>query len=132
MSMTSIEGKPDRSFLGKIFKWWFILFNIIMVFWIYGGVTDSQESIDNSESEAEEVGKTIGTGIGLTIVCTIWLFGAVIFGMLAMVTKPSGTVIITKAEEKLDIAAKLTEAKQLFDSGVITQEEFDEIKRKYL
>tara|TARA_B100001250_G_C19456048_1_gene638090 strand:- start:76 stop:468 length:393 start_codon:yes stop_codon:yes gene_type:complete len=130
--MTSIEGKPDRSFLGKIFKWWFILFNIIMVFWIYGGVTDSQESIDNSESEAEEVGKTIGTGIGLTIVCTIWLFGAVIFGMLAMVTKPSGTVIITKAEEKLDIAAKLTEAKQLFDSGVITQEEFDEIKRKYL
>ena len=52
--------------------------------------------------------------------------------MLAMVTKPSGTVIVTKKEDKVDTTAKLTEAKQLLDSGVITQEEFDEMKKKYL
>ena len=132
MGVIGIDGKPERSFLGKIFRWWFIIFNIFMAFWLYTGVTDSQESIDDSENVFEEAGRTIGSGIGITIVCTIWLFGAVIFGMLAMVTKPSGTLVVTKTEEKVDTAAKLIEAKQLFDSGVITQEEFDEMKKKYL
>ena len=56
MGVIGIEGKPERSFLGKIFRWWFIIFNIFMAFWLYTGVTDSQESIDDSESEVEEVG----------------------------------------------------------------------------
>lgn len=132
-----IEGKPNRSLVGSVFKWWFIIFNLLMVFWIFSIGSATDEAIDESESEFDEDVNAIGGGIAMTMVCGVWFIGAVIFGMLAMVTKPSGTVITTiapqpEASPSVDPTAKLTEAKQLLDSGVITQEEFDEMKKKYL
>ena len=132
MSVSDIEGRPERSFLGSIFKWWFIIFNLLMIFWIFSIGSETGEAIEESESEFDEDVNAAAGGIAMTMVCGVWFFGAVIFGMLAMVTKPSGTVIVTKKEDKVDTTAKLTEAKQLLDSGVITQEEFDEMKKKYL
>ena len=132
MSVSDIEGRPERSFLGSIFKWWFIIFNLLMIFWIFSIGSETGEAIEESESEFDEDVNAAAGGIAMTMVCGVWFIGAVIFGMLAMVTKPSGTVIVTKKEDKVDTTAKLTEAKQLLDSGVITQEEFDEMKKKYL
>ena len=103
-----------------------------MIFWIFSIGSETGEAIEESESEFDEDVNAAAGGIAMTMVCGVWFFGAVIFGMLAMVTKPSGTVIVTKKEDKVDTTAKLTEAKQLLDSGVITQEEFDEMKKKYL
>ena len=132
ISVSDIEGRPERSFLGSIFKWWFIIFNLLMIFWIFSIGSETGEAIEESESEFDEDVNAAAGGIAMTMVCGVWFIGAVIFGMLAMVTKPSGTVIVTKKEDKVDTTAKLTEAKQLLDSGVITQEEFDEMKKKYL
>ena len=131
-----IEGKPNRSLVGNVFKWWFIIFNILMVVWIFSIGSETDDAIDESESEFDEDVNAAAGGIAMTMVCGVWFIGAVIFGMLAMVTKPSGTVITTTAPAPQPVAedptAKLTEAKQLLDSGVITQEEFDEMKKKYL
>ena len=131
---TMIEGKPNRSLVGNIFKWWFIIFNILMIFWIFSIGDEAGDAVDESESEFEEGVNAAAGGIAMTLVCGVWFIGAVIFGMLAMVTKPSGTVITTTAPQPVadNSTAKLTEAKQLLDSGVITQEEFDEMKKKYL
>ena len=94
----------------------------------------TDEAIDESEDEYEEAGAAIGGTLATGFICAVWFVGAIIFGMLAMVTKPSGTVITTTAPQPVaeNSTAKLTEAKQLLDSGVITQEEFDEMKKKYL
>jgi len=137
-----IEGKPNRSLVGTVFKWWFIIFNILMIFWILSIGNEAGDAIDESESEFEEDVNAAAGGIAMTMVCGVWFIGAIIFGMLAMVTKPSGTVITTTVPQTVaetvpqtvaeDSTAKLTEAKQLLDSGVITQEEFDEMKKKYL
>tara|TARA_Y100000590_G_C15403280_1_gene894678 strand:+ start:447 stop:839 length:393 start_codon:yes stop_codon:yes gene_type:complete len=129
-----IEGKPNRSLLGNIFKWWFVIFNILMVVWIGSAINTTDEAIQDSEDEYEEAGAAVGGTIATGFICGIWFIGAVIFGMLAMVTKPSGTVITTTVPQTVaeDSTAKLTEAKKLLDSGVITQEEFDEMKKKYL
>ena len=133
---TMIEGKPNRSLVGSVFKWWFIIFNILMIVWIFSIGSETDEAIDESESELDEDINAAAGGIAMTLVCGVWFVGAIIFGMLAMVTKPSGTVITTTAPAPQPVAenptAKLTEAKQLLDSGVITQEEFDEMKKKYL
>ena len=131
---TMIEGKPNRSLVGNVFKWWFIIFNILMVAWIWSAINVTDEAIDDSEDEYEEAGAAIGGTLATGFICGVWLVGAVIFGMLAMVTKPSGTIITTTAPQPVaeNSTAKLTEAKQLLDSGVITQEEFDEMKKKYL
>jgi len=132
---TMIEGKPNRSLVGSVFKWWFIIFNILMIVWIFSIGSETDEAIDESESELDEDINAAAGGIAMTLVCGVWFVGAIIFGMLAMVTKPSGTVITTAPAPQPvaeDPTAKLTEAKQLLDSGVITQEEFDEMKKKYL
>ena len=133
---TMIEGKPNRSLVGSVFKWWFIIFNILMVVWIFSIGSETGDAIDESESEFDEDVNAAAGGIAMTLICGVWFVGAIIFGMLAMVTKPSGTVITTTAPAPQPVAedptAKLTEAKQLLDSGVITQEEFDEMKKKYL
>ena len=133
---TMIEGKPNRSLVGSVFKWWFIIFNVLMVAWIWSAMSATEELVDESDDEYEEAGAAIGGAIATGIICGVWFVGAIIFGMLAMVTKPSGTVITTTAPAPQPVAedftAKLTEAKQLLDSGVITQEEFDEMKKKYL
>ena len=131
---TMIEGKPNRSLVGNVFKWRFIIFNVLMIVWIFSIGSETGDAIDESESEFDEDVNAAAGGIAMTMVCGVWFIGAVIFGMLAMVTKPSGTVITTTAPQPVavDSTAKLTEAKQLLDSGVITQEEFDEMKKKYL
>ena len=132
---TMIEGKPNRSLVGSVFKWWFIIFNILMIVWIFSIGSETGDAIDESESELDEDVNAAAGGIAMTLICGVWFVGAIIFGMLAMVTKPSGTVITTAPAPQPvaeDPTAKLTEAKQLLDSGVITQEEFDEMKKKYL
>ena len=67
--------------------WMFWLFNILMVLWIWGGMSNNMEKID-SMSGAERAGAQIGTGIGVMLLITIWVFGVVILGIMALLTRP--------------------------------------------
>lgn len=62
-------------------------FNILMVFWIWAGTQDAIET-QAGLSGAEATGAAIGTGIGVTLLFLIWLIGAVILGLLALLTRP--------------------------------------------
>ena len=58
-----------------------------MVLWIWGG-TQSAVETQTGLSGAEAVGAAIGTGIGVTLIIFIWLIGAVIIGLMALLTRP--------------------------------------------
>jgi small-conductance mechanosensitive channel len=77
-------NKPKRGFFGKIFKWLFILFNILMILWIWGGVSQSTEAINADASGAVAV----GTGIGISMLLVLWAIGDIILGLLVLFTKP--------------------------------------------
>ena len=79
--------KPKRSFFGKIVKWGFILFNILMVVWLVGGMTAATEGMQ-AMSEAEQAGAAIGTGIGAMMILVIWVFGDIILGLFFLFTRP--------------------------------------------
>ncbi|OOR99201.1 hypothetical protein B0187_05435 [Haemophilus paracuniculus] len=80
--------KPKRSFLGKIIKWIFILFNLLMIFWVVGGSMSAGDTINSATSEAAKAGATIGAGLGLSMVLGLWVIGDIIIGILVFLTRP--------------------------------------------
>lgn len=86
-SCGEVLRKPKRGFFGKLVIWGFWLFNFIMVFWIWGGTKSAVETSEGL-SGAEAAGAAIGTGLGITFLVIIWLFGAIILGIMALLTRP--------------------------------------------
>jgi len=80
-------NKPSRTIFGKIIKWIFIVFNIIMAWWMIGGVGGAVEKTANLNG-AEQVGAAIGTGLGAMMIGGIWLLGVIVLGLFVLLTRP--------------------------------------------
>lgn len=79
--------KPKRTVFGKIVLWTFILFNILMAVWTFGGLSNNVSEMSNL-SGAEQAGAAIGTGIGVALLLGIWVAGDVILGLFTLFTRP--------------------------------------------
>jgi len=79
--------RAKRGLFGKLAVFLFWGFNLLMVLWIWSGTQAAVEH-QSALSGAEAVGGAIGTGIGVTILVFIWVFGAIIFGLMALLTRP--------------------------------------------
>ncbi len=79
--------KPTRGFFGKLIKWTFILFNIVMVLWLTVGMNSAAKGMETL-SGAEHAGAAIGTGIGAMLVISIWVIGDIILGLFVLFTRP--------------------------------------------
>jgi hypothetical protein len=73
---------------GKIVKWFFIGFNVLMAWWLFAGVGSASKHIAGAGSEAAQAGAAIGTGLGAMFVLFIWVVGAVVLGLFVMFTRP--------------------------------------------
>jgi hypothetical protein len=80
--------KPKRGFFGKIFKYSFIGFNILMLLWFIGGMSAASETINSASNEYEEAGAALGTGLGAMMILTLWAVGDVILGLFVLFTRP--------------------------------------------
>ena len=68
--------------------WEFILFNVLMAIWLIGGVASSAYVINNTISNTERAGTLLGTGLGASIILTLWVIGDVILGLFVLLTRP--------------------------------------------
>jgi len=80
--------KPKRSFAGKVIKWMFILFNLLMLWWFITGIGGAASTIETTGSEAGQAGAALGTGLGAMFIIGIWVAGDVILGLLTLLTRP--------------------------------------------
>jgi uncharacterized paraquat-inducible protein A len=80
--------KVERTFLGKIIKYTFIGFNILMLLWMIFGVGSAAQTIDQAGSEAGQAGAAIGTGLGAMMIVFIWVTGGFILGLFTLFTRP--------------------------------------------
>ncbi|MBQ7150642.1 MAG: hypothetical protein IJR94_00125, partial [Synergistaceae bacterium] len=78
--------KPQRGLFGKIFLWVFYIFNAFMLLWVIGGYMSASEI--QTTTEAERIGASIGTGLGLSMLFGLWVVGDIITGLLALMTRP--------------------------------------------
>ena len=80
--------KPKRTFMGKVFKWLFILFNLFMVYSLFTGLGGGAEVINSAATDAEKAGAAIGTGLGLSMILGLWVIGDIILGLFVLFTRP--------------------------------------------
>jgi hypothetical protein len=86
-SCGAVLRKPKRGLFGKLIIFAFWGFNILMAVWIFGGAQNAAQQAEGLTG-AEAAGAAIGTGIGIAMLVAIWIFGAIILGIMAMLTRP--------------------------------------------
>jgi hypothetical protein len=78
----------DRTTFGKIIKWLFILFNLIMAFAMVKGCAAASSAVTASpQGSAEQAGAAIGTAIGTGMLMMFWVMGDIIIGMFVLFTR---------------------------------------------
>lgn len=82
--------KPKRGCLGVIFKWTFILFNVLMLVWLISYFLQIGELSSELSGDAEKAGAAIGATMGTGMLLSIWAIGDVILGLFVLFTRPKG------------------------------------------
>lgn len=86
MAKTIRTVKHIRGPVGKIVKWLFIGFNLLMVFWLFSYWGDIAPMM-NDGSSAAQAGAAIGSTIGTGMILMIWVLGAIVLGIPVLLTK---------------------------------------------
>ncbi len=89
----------QRSGFGKIVKWLFIGFNILMLVWLIAGFVATGDVMDQAASDAEQAGAAIGATIGMGLILAVWAIGDIILGIFVLLTRGTKTIIDETAEE---------------------------------
>ncbi len=87
-----------RGFFGHVFKWIFILFNVLMAWAFIQGMTGAGDVYNTAGSDAGRAGAAIGTALGVTMIFATWAAGAVILGLFVLFTR--GKRIIVEEHSK--------------------------------
>ena len=77
----------DRTVFGKLVKWLFIGFNILMLIWMVTSCAAVGQVSSEAVNDAERAGAAIGAGLGMTFLLVIWGFGDIILGMFVLFTR---------------------------------------------
>jgi len=101
MATYQIERRK-RGVIGWVFLVLFWLFNIFMLISVIGGLANVS-SYNDAASTAERAGASIGTAIGLSMLMGMWLAGAVVLGLCALLTQ--GPKIIETVSDEVAAAA---------------------------
>jgi uncharacterized membrane protein (DUF485 family) len=70
--------KKERSFIGSMFKWMFILFNVFMLVLVYMTQTSTDES---------NVLVSTGANMGIAMMAGMWIMGAIVLGAFTYFTR---------------------------------------------
>jgi hypothetical protein len=97
MTRTIRTEARKRGFFGKLFKWAFILFNILMVVWLVSYWSQLGGLVNSTGSEAGRAGAAIGGAMGSGFLLFIWLAGDVILGLFTLLTRGS-TIVVEEHE----------------------------------
>ena len=82
----------DRTTMGKVFKYTFIVFNVLMLIFFVKGCAFSADAITNAGADANypdaaTAGATIGAGLAMGTLLFLWLVGVVILGLFVLFTR---------------------------------------------
>lgn len=82
-----------RGFFGKIVKFLFIAFNLLMLVWIISYFSDIGGLMKDATNDAERAGGAIGASIGTGLLLLVWTMRTVILGFAVMLTKGQKIIV---------------------------------------
>jgi hypothetical protein len=91
--------KRKRGFFGKIFMVLFWIFNVLMLLWLVAGIKATSTGVAEATSEAAKAGAVVGSAIGMGMIVAIWAAGAVILGLMVVLT-PGKKIIVETLEDR--------------------------------
>jgi hypothetical protein len=94
MSTVVRHERYQRGVFGKIFKFCFVAFNLLMVVWLISYWVQIGSMYNGITSEAGRAGASIGATVGTSMLLFLWLCGDVILGLLTFFSR--GEKIITE------------------------------------
>jgi preprotein translocase subunit SecG len=74
----AIMAQESRGFIGTMFKWMFILFNIFMAVLVYMSMGHTEES---------GTAVQVGAGMGIGMLAGMWIAGIMVLGAFAYFTR---------------------------------------------
>lgn len=77
----------DRTAFGKLIKWLFIGFNVLMLIWMVSSCVAVGDVSSRAVNDAERAGAAIGTGLGMMFLLVVWGLGDVILGLFVLFTR---------------------------------------------
>ena len=90
--------KPKRSLVGKIIKFIFVTFNLLMLIIFIISINAAGDAVnetvqmtatdDPSMQAAAQAGATVGAGLGIGMIVFIWVLGMILLGIPMLLTKP--------------------------------------------
>ena len=85
--------KNVRGPFGQFAKWSFIIFNIVMLCAMLAFCAHVGNVANHATSDAETAGVGIGGALGSGFLVMIWLLGAVVLGLITLLTKGKKVVV---------------------------------------
>ena len=82
-----------RGFFGKVFKFLFVLFNVLMLIWLISYWSTVAPLFDERLDSAARAGAGIGTTLGTTFLLLLWALGDVILGLLTLFSRGQKIII---------------------------------------
>jgi hypothetical protein len=83
----------QRTVLGKIIKWAFILFNLLMLTWMLLACGTVTESMNAADSDAAQAGTAVGGAIASGMLLFVWMAGDVILGLFVLMTRGKRIIV---------------------------------------
>lgn len=76
-----------RTPFGKVIKWSFIGYNLLMLLWLLSYWVGLGDLINTSQDEYSQAGAAIGGMLGTGMVLMLWVLGVIILGIPTLLTK---------------------------------------------
>lgn len=89
--MSVSDGETRRKGGGlvhQVFRWSFYGFNLLMLVWLISYVTSSGQLRAAATTAADKSSLAEAVAVGGGMLLGVWLFGAVLLGLLSSLTKP--------------------------------------------
>lgn len=82
-----------RGFFGKMVKALFIVFNILMIVWLFSYWVQAGNIINGASDHHFKTGAEIGTTLGTTFIVFFWALGDIILGLFVLLTRGKKLII---------------------------------------
>ena len=88
----------QRGIFGKVVKWTFILFNVLMPVWMLSTCSSAGTMMTDAHSDAEKAGTAIGATVASGMLLFVWMAGVIILGALVLLTRGKKLIVEETAE----------------------------------
>lgn len=80
--------KAKRGVFGKIFKWSFVLFNLLMLLWVVFVVFVYGDGAASTNDGLEQAAHVVAGSMWLGVSVTVWVIVDFILGLFVLLTRP--------------------------------------------